>query len=87
MKRMSGKQGNGKFSEPMWTTALLGVGTLQIKRRENMEEKKKEAIKKMAEEFVAIPDEKVKSMAMIVMNAYVEGVAAGKASQSEEKTA
>ncbi len=52
-----------------------------------MEEKKKEAIKKMAEDFVAIPDEKVKSMAMIVMNAYVEGVAAGKASQSEEKTA
>ena len=84
---MSGKQGNVKFSEPMWTTALLGVGTLQIKRRENMEEKKKEAIKKMAEDFVAIPDEKVKSMAMIVMNAYVEGVAAGKASQSEEKTA
>lgn len=51
-----------------------------------MEEKKKETIKKMAEEFASIPDEGIKSMAIIVMNAYVEGVAAGKA-QKEEKTA
>lgn len=56
----------------------------EIKKREK--EEKNAMVKKMAEEFASIPDEGIKSMAMIVMNAYVEGVAAGKA-QKEEKTA
>lgn len=56
----------------------------EIKKREK--EEKNAMVKKMAEEFTSIPDEGIKSMAMIVMNAYVEGVAAGKA-QKEEKTA
>lgn len=42
---------------------------------------KKTAIENMAERFMSIPDIEGKSMAIMVMSAYAEGKAAGKAEE------
>ena len=46
-------------------------------------QEKKNTIESMAERFTEIKDESTKSMAIMVMSAYLEGKAAGKAEEKQ----